>query len=67
MFTKNELNVLQQALNEYSGPYGKYRELRYQDEIDHDEKYKKIAVQLRLRFEEILQLTGGRNEGYFCL
>ena len=55
MFTKTELNVLQQALQQYRGPYGhdNYESL-VTEEIKHHQNYIKIAEQLRLRFEEIL-------------
>jgi hypothetical protein len=56
MFTKIELNVLQLALQQYQGPYGynNHKSLTI-EEIKYNENHIKIAEQLRLRFEEILQ------------
>jgi len=55
MFTKNELQVLQQALEQYIGPYGHDNfENLVSEEIKHYNNYMEIAKQLRLRFEEIL-------------
>jgi len=55
MFTKNELQVLQQALEQYQGPYGHDNfENLVAEEIKHYKNYMEIALQLRIRFEEIL-------------
>ena len=55
MFTKDELQVLQQALTQYQGPYGhdNYESL-VTEEIKHHKRYIEISSQLRIRFEEIL-------------
>lgn len=55
MFTKQELNVLQQALRFWDGPYG---EGKYDDLTDSEKRNEKdalaIADSLARRFEEIL-------------
>lgn len=54
MFTRQELNVLQQALRQYRGPYGKPEQNLTDEEIRHQTNCLKAADALAERFEGIL-------------
>ena len=55
MFTKQEMNVLQQALRHWGGPYGKDQHNDLNDDEKRNEKDAlELADSLARRFEEIL-------------